>query len=349
MKTSGVNNTSNNTETTSEAPPEMKSKVKEDDTSSAQCITPPWLRPPNGFKHGTGAATAAANLSSGSNRAAMAGRALLQGYSCNDYGNNHIKHHHHQQQQQPINANLNKTGSAGLLALMELQQRQNAGSNILSSGSSYSASNFLAAAAAAAVAERENNSHVCDSMLDLMLKSGLSRDQLNQLVNEHRDTSSSFSDMLKRQSSLDALMSLDFQSLQSIDNLANLIQNGRANTSSIMGTKNWQPDSNSSANNLAARAASIGSNTNLSTLANVRRLQSEGRMESLIRSLSNNNFSRGPGNSGSNANFNTLLQNMHNNLGGSNNNMLNSGTYVRLIKLFFSPCSSNESLLTSCF
>lgn len=318
MKTSGVNNTSNNTETTSEAPPEITSKVKEDGMSSAHGLTPPWLRPPNGFKHGTGAATAAAHLSSGSNRAAMAGRALLQGYSSNAYSNNHIK------QQQPLNSNLNKTASAGLLALMELQQRQGGGNNLLSSGSNYSASNFLAAA----VAEREKNNNGGNSMLDLMLKSGLSRDQLNQLVNEHRDTSNSLSDMLKRQSSLDALMSLDFQSLQSIDNLANLIQNGRANqTSNIMGTKNWQQDSNSSANHLAPGAASIGSNSNLSNLANARRLQSEGRMESLIRSLSNNNFSRGPGNLGSNANFNTLLQNMQNNLGGSTNNMLNSGTF----------------------
>jgi hypothetical protein len=143
MKTSGVNNTSNNTETTSEAPPEITSKVKEDGMSSAHGLTPPWLRPPNGFKHGTGAATAAAHLSSGSNRAAMAGRALLQGYSSNAYSNNHVK------QQQPLNSNLNKTASAGLLALMELQQRQGGGgSNLLSSGSNYSASNFLAAAVA---------------------------------------------------------------------------------------------------------------------------------------------------------------------------------------------------------
>mmetsp|Transcript_9147 Transcript_9147/g.17223 ORF Transcript_9147/g.17223 Transcript_9147/m.17223 type:complete len:881 (+) Transcript_9147:381-3023(+) len=339
MKTSGVSNTANNTEIASEAPPEITNKAKDDDMPSAQGLTPPWLRPPNGFKHGTGAATAAAHLSSGSNRAAMAGRALLQGYSSNDYaGGNHMK------QQQPMNANLNKAGSAGLLALMELQQRQNGGNNLLSSVSNYSASNFLSAAAAA-VAERENNSNRGDSMLDIILKSGLSRDQLNQLVNESRDTSNSLSDMLKRQSSLDALMSLDFQSFQSIDNLANLMQNGRASTTSIMGTKNWQPDSNLSANNLAARAASIGSNTNLSNLANARKLQSEGRMESLMKSLSNSNFSRGPGNPGSNANFNTLLQNMQNNLGGSTNNMLSSASAFDLANMLRADSSTGLTAL----
>jgi hypothetical protein len=253
----------------------------------------------------------------------MAGRALLQGYTSNGYANNQNK------QYQSTNNNLNKSGSAGLLALMELQQRQNGGSNTLLSGgltSNSSASNFLAAAAAAAAIERENNRIGGDSMLDLMLKSGFSRDQLNQLVSEHRETSNSFTDMLKRQSSLDALMSLDFQSLQSIDNLASMIQNGRGIPTPTLGTKNWQADSNASSNDLATGAAAMGANGNLSDFANARRLQSEGRMESLIRSLSNNNFARHTANSGSNANFNNILQSMHNNLGNnSSNNMLNSG------------------------
>lgn len=348
LKTSGVSNNSNSNEPSNDVPlaATTTAKVKEDNMANGQGVTPPWLRPPNGFKHGTGAATAAAHLSSGSNHraAAMAGRALLQGYS-SDYGNQnkHMPSMH--------STNLNKSTSAGLLALMELQQRQGIGNNLLSTGglgSNSSTSNFLAAAAAAARMERENksnNSHGRDSMLDLMLKSGLSRDQLNHLVNEHRDTSNSLSDMLQRQSSLDALMSLDFQSLQSIDNLANLIQNGRGNTGPRLGSKNWQSDSNASANNLAAHVASMGSNNSLSNLANARRLQSEGRMENLIRSLSNNNFARGQMSSGSNPNFNSLLQSMQNNLGGNSNSMLNSASAFDLANMLRADSSTGLTAL----
>ena len=50
-----------------------------------------------------------------------------------------------------------------------------------------------------------------------MLKTGLSRDQLTQLAKDQQSASShSLSNMIERQSSFDALMSLDFQSLQSI-------------------------------------------------------------------------------------------------------------------------------------
>jgi len=55
------------------------------------------------------------------------------------------------------------------------------------------------------------------SLNSLMLKTGLSRDQLTQLARDQQGASTqSLSNMLERQSSFDALMSLDFQSLQSI-------------------------------------------------------------------------------------------------------------------------------------
>lgn len=317
-----MNNNSNTGNASAVSSSATAAKMKLDDMENASGATPPWLRPPNGFKHGTGAATAAATLSSGSNRAALAGRALLQ-------GNNGIS-------KNGLSSGMNnKSGSAGLLALMEYQQHHNK-DNIFSQSLSNSASNLLAAAAVAegksggeALAQISRNVSAAkmagltsgNSMTNLMLKTGLSRDHLSQLVRDHRNSSNSLSNMMERQSSLDALMSLDFQSLQSIDNLANLIQTGRGNQVPRSGLKNW---SSESGNNLAA---SVGnSNGNLSSLANARRLQSEGRMENLIRSLSSGNVAnRGQNNGGSNANFNNLLQSMQNNLGGSSNNLLGSG------------------------
>lgn len=311
-------------------------KMKVEDLESATGIAPPWLRPPNGFKHGTGATLAASQLSSGSNRAVMAGRALLHGNNGGLHGNNGGLH------KNSMNSSLNKSGSAGLLALMELQQRQGRG-GLLSGGLDNSNNSLLAAAAAAegknsggdALAQMRSANRMTsgmpsgNSMSNLMLKTGLSRDQLSQLVRDHRNSSNSLSNMMERQSSLDALMSLDFQSLQSIDNLANLIQTGRGSQVPRSGLKNWQSDSNSSANNMAQ----MGSNGNLSNLADARRLQSEGRMEKLIKSLSSGNV-RGQNNGGSNTNFNNLLQSMSNNLGGnSSNNLLNSGESIHMIDM----------------
>lgn len=322
VKSSGVNNNSsnnNNSTTSNVAAASAAAKIKIDDLETADGSTPPWLRPPNGFKHGTGAATAAAQLSSGSNKAAMAGRALL------DNGSN---------KRNSLGSAMNKSGSAGLLALMEFQQRQNRNSaGLLSNNLQDSAQNLLAAAAAAdgknaggdALSQLRNAQRLAsnNSMTNLMLKAGLSRDQLSELVRNHR-SSNSLSNLMERQSSLDALMSLDFQSLQSIDNLANLIQTGRGSQVPRSGMKNWQSDINNSTNSLAAVAASIESNGNLSKLADARRLQSEGRMENLIKSLSSGNV-RGQNNTFSNTNFNSILQNMQS--GGSSNNLLNSGKY----------------------
>jgi hypothetical protein len=76
--------------------------------------SPPWLNPPFGYKHGQGAALAAANLSGGgSNRsAAAAGRALLQGLGSGDFNGMF--------DQKQSNPSLSSRGSAGLLALAGL-------------------------------------------------------------------------------------------------------------------------------------------------------------------------------------------------------------------------------------
>lgn len=107
-----------------------------------------------------------------------------------------------------------------------------------------------------------------------MLKAGFSRDQLSQLAKDRGLSSASLSNMMDRQNSFDALMSLDFQSLQSIDNLANLIQTGGgANRGNVpeSGMKNAAFANGSSSNNLSQAA---------------RRLASTSRMESLLQSLS---------------------------------------------------------------
>ncbi len=235
---------------------------------------------------------------------------------------------------------------------MELQQRHSQ-QNLLSQSLGNSTSNLLAPAAQNAgnngnannlsgpvLAQIARNASAArmaglaasgNSMSNLMLKTGLSRDQLSQLVKDRHNSSNSLANMMERQSSLDALMSLDFQSLQSIDNLANLIQTGANSGSRVpkSGMKNWSSDGgNTSANNLAAVAASLNnnsSNNNMNNLANARRLASEGRMESLIRSLSSGNVAnKGNSSGGSNANFNDILQSMQNSLNGEGNNSANN-------------------------
>ena len=116
------------------------------------------------------------------------------------------------------------------------------------------------------------------SIDNLMLKTGLSRDQLSQLARDQ-----SLSNLMERQTSFDALMSLDFQSLQSIDNLANLIQTGAQSKQDLpkSGLKNWDGDGkdmsspNLAAAVAAAAAAASGGNGGAA---------SDSRMESLIRS-----------------------------------------------------------------
>jgi len=99
--------------------------------------SPPWLQPPLGYKHGTGAAFAAANMSGANSRAAAAGRALLGGgMSSGGNGNSSTS--------SLMKEVLDRKASAGLLAMAEMQQQQKLLQNAFNSGS---ASNLLAAMA----------------------------------------------------------------------------------------------------------------------------------------------------------------------------------------------------------
>lgn len=346
VKSSGVGN-GNSGNQGSSGSAASKVKVEETDTSNSP-PTPPWLRAPNGFKHGTGAQTAAATLSQGTmnNKAALVGRALLRDSSLNESQKGLSKA---------------KNDSANLLAFMEMKQRasrQNL-ANYLGGGSSRTPSSaaLLAAAAEskmnrgglgssnnlsnAALAQLAQNS----SMNNLLRKAGVSRDQLSQLARDQkRNSSNSLSNVLERQSSLEALMSLDLQSLQSIDNLANLLHNGGGNRVNSglgvggsqvprTGMKNWQPNADESRNsstNLAAIAASL-SGASSNNLANARRMASEGRMESLMRSLSSGNVANKINNAGSsNATFSNLLQTVQNNIDNSNSNNHNNNNLLGL-------------------
>jgi hypothetical protein len=71
------------------------------------------------------------------------------------------------------------------------------------------------------------------SLTNLMLQTGMSRNQISLLAGKGISSSASLANMLGKQRSFDRLMSLDFQSMQSIDNLANLIQAGMPNSGRV--------------------------------------------------------------------------------------------------------------------
>jgi len=380
LKSSGVNGNNSGNGNGSSAASSSSLKMKHGgglrgDTQP----NPPWLQPPNGFKHGTGASVATSALSSGTvNRAALAGRAMLGAPGNAPVGG-------------AMGDKLSKapgssSGSAGILALMEMQrqnqnnllQRQsqnNLMQNVSQSLSNQpSASNLLADAASAikesnsqgslsvpALAQIARNQSAAriaglaaargNSMTDLMLKTGLSRNQLSQLAREHqRNSSASISNMMERQSSLDALMSLDFQSLQSIDNLANLIQAGNSSQVPRTGMKNWSSDGNNSTNHLSSVAASLGANNNINNVPLSQQIPSESKMESLIRTLSNGALgNKLQGNAGSNATFNNLLQNVQgmNNVDGNNASNLfgNAASAVNLVNMLRTDSSTGLTAL----
>ena len=70
-----------------------------------------------------------------------------------------------------------------------------------------------------------------------MLQTGMTPEQLAQLSQNKGLSSASLANMLGNQHSFDRLMSMDFQSIQSIDNLANLMKHGMPNQMGKM--KNW--------------------------------------------------------------------------------------------------------------
>jgi hypothetical protein len=162
-----------------------------------------------------------------------------------------------------------------------------------------------------------------------MLKTGLSRDQLSQLARDRGlGSSGSLGNLMSQQKSFDALMSLDFQSLQSIDNLANLIQTGgvgglnvpisgmkNADFGAILSAASSRNNLSSTSNNSPLRNGVSSSNDQdfsnaAQRLADV---ASANRMNALLRNLSANNV-QSSGDDASSATLSNLLQSMQANL-----------------------------------
>jgi hypothetical protein len=193
---------------------------------------PPWLAPP---------ANLLFNNSRGINRAAAIGRALLQDSGLAKGGgssNNHIDI------AKGSKSPFADHGSAGLFALAEMQRRQNMQVTLLQNQQALQQLAALQKCSSGgpgeAAAALANNSGLSNSVMaqlarnasaarlagiaasqssinSMMLKTGLSRDQLSQLARDGTfGSTSSIHGMSERQNSFDALMSLDFQSLQSI-------------------------------------------------------------------------------------------------------------------------------------
>lgn len=302
------------------APVDLLGKKEDLDFSNAgHPPSPPWLQPPLGYKHGGGAAMAAANLvgSQSNSRAAAAGRALLEGL----------------QPGRKSSGGLSSSGSAGLLANM----LQNASAQNLLAAAAGSQGSTMAKIARTASAARMVGfgnglgGGSTSAMNNLMLKTGFSHDQLASLARERGLSSASLSNMLERKNSFDALMSLDFQSLQSIDNLANLIHNG--------GSSGQAPSSGLKNGTWGEAGGRLGSSGSLSNAA--RRLASTGQMESLLRSLSSNNMrntnSIDNGTGQSNSNLQSLLRNMQSSnsmssLLGGNGNGASAASLANLLR-----------------
>lgn len=164
--------------------------------------------------------------------------------------------------------------------------------------------------------------------MDSFLKARLSREQLSQLVRDRGLASSgSLGNLVnhhQRQNSFDALMSLDFQSLQSIDNLANLIQSGS-------GAANI-PESGMKNADFSMHSHHQHENTDLANAQ--RRLASaasSSRMESLLRNFGsqNNNSQNDIIDSAnlSNANLGNFLQSMQHQQSNRDQNRVASGLF----------------------
>lgn len=126
------------------------------------------------------------------------------------------------------------------------------------------------------------------SINNLMLQTGLNRDQIAQLASTQMTSSASLANLLGKQRSFDGLMSLDFQSMQSVDNFANLIKAGLPNQVPKAEMKNMDWGSQGMTNTVpAAPAIGVANNPGL-----------RGSIQDLVRTLSGNrNSSAGSGGS----------------------------------------------------
>ncbi|KAL3784802.1 hypothetical protein HJC23_013842 [Cyclotella cryptica] len=178
--------------------------------------------------------TTSGSLGNMNRSAAAAGRALLQG------GNG-------------ANGKDGGAGNAGLLA--QLQESQ-PGMFDPNNARSFNASSAPSGAVGLNIPSMGSSAALgkMNPPLDinaLMLQTGLTPEQISQLAHNKVASSASLANMLGKKRSFDGLMSLDFQSMQSIDNLANLIQHGMPKQASTGQMKNWDWNNGSAQAGLA--------------------------------------------------------------------------------------------------
>mmetsp|Transcript_2603 Transcript_2603/g.5594 ORF Transcript_2603/g.5594 Transcript_2603/m.5594 type:complete len:817 (+) Transcript_2603:172-2622(+) len=220
--------------------------------------------------------------------AAAVGRALLQGNKGP------------QSQAPQGNAVMDGGDSAagGLLAQLQAQQPGMFDSN--------TARSFLNASGQQAGGHGNMNKN--NSITNLMLQTGMSRDQISQFAQKGISSSASLANMLGKQRSFDQLMSLDFQSMQSIDNLANLIQAGMPNQVSGLGGRIPKAQMKNMDWGTQGGATGMGNGAPAGLLPSS---GVQGSLENLVRTLSNNSAGAAPNNLNNQANatnFNNFLQ-----------------------------------------
>ena len=316
--------------------------------------TPPWMRAPTGY-HPTG------------NRAAAAGRALLQQHSGSSNNMNMTGAPQNMQfrTNDATSDPLNQSSNDSYMAMAEIQRRlqqQNQSAMYSNGQSPQQQGNGLSGTALAQIARNASaarmathnplaNSNVSFGAINNSLHYN-SMGQLNRVgTSTHNNMAShnSLASIMDRQSSFDALMSLDIQSLQSIDNLANLIQSGTTESSGNApraGIKNWSMDN--VRNHVPGNAPPPYSTSNSASAL---------ELQDLIRTLSHGNNLRnyqGGGNNSqasnmnsgyhsfpSNASFaNHSMNTLQNAAGVTNNPLQNSQSFSQ------NPMSANYSQMS---
>lgn len=152
------------------------------------------------------------------------------------------------------------------------------------------------------------------SINNLMMQTGLNRDQIAQLASHQMTSSASLANLLSKQRSFDGLMSLDFQSMQSIDNLANLIQAGMPHQVPNAERRNVDWGSQGLTNTMPPAAGLQGSGSMQGSLENLVRTLSGNRNVSAASAVSGGFSGFGVAQQGSyaaqaNANFGNIMPN----------------------------------------
>lgn len=155
-----------------------------------------------------------------------------------------------------------------------------------------------------------------NSITNLLLQAGISRNQISMLTNKSMSSSTS----LGKNGSFDQLMSPDFQSMQSIDNIANLIQENASLPTAQMKNMEWGDQWGGGGN--SAPAPGLSSHNNGAGRNNKRSIDNLVKVLSGGLGNSNNNVNNA-NNRANSTNFSNFIQATkqgNNNLAGAPTN-----------------------------